>query len=248
MINYWRILFKALATGALALIFTLIITSIFVPMMGGQLAGAGLIMTIVCPLATAIPMSALHYLNTERLRIARNKALEIQEELEKANALLIKHSREDSLTGVLNRSTFFDKLITASNSQQTGGLLFIDLDHFKTINDTYGHATGDAALRRIGALLNRLNLRNGFAGRLGGEEFGVFINSADVSFIYQYAENIRREISILRIVASDNKTVSITASIGVTLCEAGFNLDQSLLEADEKMYIAKRQGRNLIIA
>lgn len=248
MINYWRIFLKAVLTGALALTLTLIITSIFVPMMGGQLAGAGLIMTIVCPLATAIPMSALHYLNSERLRIAKDEALRIRDELQKANALLRKHSREDSLTGVLNRATFLDELITVSENQQSGGLLFIDLDHFKTINDTYGHATGDAALRRIGLLLIRLTDKKGFVGRLGGEEFGVFIKNPDLNFIYKYAENIRREISTLRLVASDNKVVSITASIGVTLCNAGFNIDQSLLEADEKMYIAKRQGRNLIVA
>lgn len=248
MINYWRILLKALLTGALALTLTLIITSIFVPLMGGKLAGAGLIMTIACPLATAIPMSALHYLNSERLRLAKDQAIKFRDELEGAYTALRKQSREDSLTGVLNRSTFLAELITASENQQSGGLLFIDLDHFKTINDTYGHATGDAALRRIGLLLLRLTEASGFVGRLGGEEFGVFVRDPDLKHIYEYAENIRREISILRLVASDNKIVTITASIGVTVCYAGFNLDQSLLEADEKMYIAKRQGRNLIVA
>lgn len=248
MINCWYILFKAIATGIIALGLTLLITIIFVPMMGGRLAGAGLVMTIVCPLATAIPMSALHYLNSERLRLAKTDALNTRDELEKLNALLHKNAREDSLTGVLNRSTFLDELIMVSDNQQSGGLLFIDLDHFKTINDTYGHATGDAALRRIGRLLLRLTEKHGFAGRLGGEEFGFFIHSTDTGFIYNYAEKVRMEISNLRIVATNNKIVPVTASIGVTICRRGFDLDKALLEADEKMYAAKQQGRNLIVA
>ncbi len=248
MISYRRIFFKAFLTGALALAFTLIITSIFVPMMGGQLAGAGLIMTIVCPLATAIPMSSLHYLNTERLRIAKDEALRAQTALEKANTLLRKLAREDSLTGVLNRATFLDELFLLSKKGYSGGLLFIDLDYFKTINDNYGHATGDAALRRLGTLLKRLTTDNAITGRLGGEEFCVFIKNVEAKYIYRYAEEIREKISLLHIVATDNKNIRITASIGITICKAGFDPERSLLEADEKMYSAKRQGRNLIIA
>lgn len=248
MINYWRILLKAALTGVLALTFTLMITSIFVPMMGGQLAGAGLIMTIVCPLATAIPMSALHYLNSERLRIARDEALQAQNALEQANILLRKLAREDSLTGVLNRATFLDEFFAISKTGQSGGLLFIDLDYFKTINDTYGHATGDAALRRLGLLLKRQTTEKAFTGRLGGEEFGVFIKNPDPDFIYSYAEEMREKISSLRIIAPNNEHIRITASIGVTICETAFNPERALLEADKKMYIAKRQGRNVIIA
>lgn len=248
MINYWRVFYKAVLTGVLALSLTLLITMTFVPMMGGKLAGAGLVMTIVCPLATAIPMSALHYLNTERLRIAKDEALRAKNELEKANILLRKLAREDSLTGVLNRSTFLDELVAVSRNRQSGGLLFIDLDHFKSINDTYGHATGDSALRRIGLLLRRQTENSGFVGRLGGEEFGVFIKSQSIDYIYRYAEELREKISTLRLVATDNKAVRLTASIGVTICETGFNPEQALLESDEKMYTAKRQGRNLIIA
>ena len=215
--------------------------------MGGELAGAGLVMTVICPLATAIPMSALHYINNERLRIAKEEALKFRDDLESAYTQLRQQSREDSLTGVLNRSTFLEELMNASQSHQPGGLLFIDLDHFKVINDTYGHATGDAALRRIGVLLSRLIGINGFVGRLGGEEFSIFLNISDQNHIFEYAEKIRNKISTLRIIASDNILVSVTASIGVTLCNAGFDLEQSLFEADEKMYIAKRQGRNLIV-
>ena len=248
MINYWRVLLKAVLTGALALTFTLIITSIFVPMMGGQLAGAGLVMTIVCPLATATPMSALHYLNSERLKIAKDDALKAKNALEQANILLRKLAREDSLTGVLNRATFLDEFFAISKTGHSGGLLFIDLDYFKTINDTYGHATGDAALRRLGQLLKRLTEKKAITGRLGGEEFGVFIKNADADYIYRYAEELREKISALRIIAPNNDNVRMTASIGVTICETAFNPERALLEADEKMYIAKRQGRNLIIA
>lgn len=239
---------KAVATGIIALALTLLITALFVPMMGGKLAGAGLVMTIACPLVTAIPMSALHYLNTERLRMARNEAMLARDELKRAYSDIHNRSREDSLTGVLNRGTFLAELQLACENQEGGGLLFIDLDHFKTINDTFGHATGDAALRRVGRMLLRKAGPRDLVGRLGGEEFAVFLRLSNRNLLEQDAEQFREAVSALNVVSADNRVVPLTASIGTAYCNPGFDPETSLREADDKMYSAKRLGRNLAVS
>lgn len=103
MINYRRIAIKTLATTVLAIALSLLISSILVPLLGGTLAGPGLIMTIVCPLAVAAPVSALHHLSAERLRIAKQELISAHEELKKAHSELLKKSRRDYLTETLNR-------------------------------------------------------------------------------------------------------------------------------------------------
>lgn len=248
MINYQRIAIKTFATTILAIALSLLISSILVPPLGGKLAGAGLIMTIVCPLAVAAPVSALHHLSSERLRIAKQELISAHEELKKTHSELLKNLRRDYLTETLNRQAFFERLSEASDSGEAGGLLFIDLDHFKAINDTHGHATGDYALRKVGLLLSNLTKNTGFVGRLGGEEFSVFISTPDPKQVTQFAETIRQKINSLRVIAPNNLKIHISASIGISICQPGFNLNDALLEADEKMYIAKDKGRNLIVS
>lgn len=248
MINYQRIALKTLATAAFALALTLLISSIFVPLLGGKLAGVGLIMTIVCPLLTATPVSAIHYLNSERLRIAKNDVKVAKETLESAYIELQNSSRKDYLTETLNRQAFLDELEAVSNSSRAGSLLFIDLDHFKAINDTHGHATGDHALRKVGLLLSKLTDNNGFVGRVGGEEFSIFVAKSDSKHIADFAESVRRKINSIRVIAPNNLRVHLSASIGISVCHPGFTVGDALLEADEKMYIAKDRGRNLIVS
>jgi diguanylate cyclase (GGDEF)-like protein len=248
MIDFRIITLKALATGIFALGVTLLISVTFVPMMGGKLAGAGLIMTIICPLASAIPMSALHYWNTARLRLARKEAAEARDELAVAYEQLRMSSRLDPLTGILNRATFMDELEKASLGQKSGGLLFFDLDYFKTLNDTYGHATGDAALRRVGQLVSRMSADDDIAGRIGGEEFAMFLPFLKRQDIIEAAEKIRVAIANLKVTTTYGDKIGLSASFGVAYCETGFDPSRMLQVADANMYSAKRQGRNLAVS
>lgn len=205
-------------------------------------------MTIVCPLAVAGPMSALLHLSFERLRITKQELISAHEELKKAHSELLKKSRRDYLTETLNRQAFLERLSKARDSGEAGGLLFIDLDHFKAVNDSHGHATGDYALRKVGRLLSNLTEDTGFVGRLGGEEFSVFISTPDPKKVTQFAETVRQKISSIRVIAPNSLRIHISASIGISICQPGFNLNDALQEADEKMYIAKDKGRNLIVS
>jgi diguanylate cyclase (GGDEF)-like protein len=125
-------------------------------------------------------------------------------------------------------------------------VLFIDLDHFKSINDTYGHAVGDDVLRTVAKTLQDSVRRSDIVGRIGGEEFSVFLPNTQVAGAEQLAEALRVAIESIHIEV-DGVRLKITASIGV----AAKRFDQETMQAiqqhaDQAMYEAKRGGRNRV--
>jgi len=155
----------------------------------------------------------------------------------------------DSLTGLLNRSSFFAngraEISRASRSGQPLSLMMIDLDHFKAINDTWGHQGGDRALQAFAGLcLSRLRDLD-LIGRLGGEEFAVLLPNADLSGAAAVADELRLALSRLTIPGSDG--LRMTASFGVTAVMPGeVDLEAAIGRADCALYRAKRGGRNRV--
>jgi two-component system cell cycle response regulator len=159
---------------------------------------------------------------------------------------LFRFATTDFLTGLLNRRAFFEKAEDACRQAQKGSpvsALICDLDHFKQINDTYGHGAGDTALRTVAAKAAQLHA---IVGRLGGEEFGIIVE-ATVSDALDIAESFRCAISELRTSAGD-ATVDVTCSLGVAAWEIGDTTDSLLRRADMALYEAKRAGRNRVVA
>ncbi len=171
---------------------------------------------------------------------------------------LQEESGRDDLTGLLRRKAFFSKwkklLAQCEQTHQESGIMIIDIDHFKKVNDTYGHSTGDEVIKNVAHLLKRFESSNFVAGRLGGEEFVVALKGS-LSEVTMKAEEIREEVSQLSGKVSGNAELSshqqwkCTVSIGAAM--AGPNtggVDQALLlnAADEALYIAKRGGRNQV--
>ncbi|SMO86608.1 GGDEF domain-containing protein [Paracoccus laeviglucosivorans] len=157
-------------------------------------------------------------------------------------------ARTDGLTGLTNRKTFFDDAaaVIAGGKHSADTLLFIDVDHFKSINDTYGHAVGDAVLRELASALRASIRERDLAARLGGEEFAVFLLDADREEALQVAERIRSGVrNVLRVVGIMDR--AITVSVGVCVREPGQNLDEILLKADHNLYAAKNRGRDLVV-
>ncbi len=156
----------------------------------------------------------------------------------------------DILTGLPNRRHFLEhmeqELARFHRSGAATALLMIDIDHFKQVNDNYGHAMGDAVLRQF-AQLTRDNLRlSDLAGRLGGEEFAVLLPGTDIAGAHLFAERLRRAVEQYR--NSDAATEpSITVSIGLTLLEVDdHSSDTPLARADAALYRAKQNGRNRV--
>ncbi|TCQ02640.1 diguanylate cyclase (GGDEF)-like protein [Rhizobium sp. PP-F2F-G36] len=218
-------------------------------MLGGEVAGAGLFMTIFCPLAISIPASALHFTQSEKVRRAEAATNEALQKLADAYEALHLQSRTDGLTGVLTRSAFLEDLDMASQQGVSGALLFLDLDHFKTINDRYGHATGDEALRCTGHILTRYHQSpSDFAGRLGGEEFGLFQSGLTFDEMHNRCEDVREEIARIVLYAPSGSQVKISISIGACHCQPGFDPSECLKAADKNLYQAKALGRNRVVA
>lgn len=156
----------------------------------------------------------------------------------------------DPLTGVLNRRSLIERLEfhsgRAKNRNLPLSLLFIDLDHFKEINDTHGHAAGDACLRAVVGPIQTELRHTDVIGRYGGEEFVVILSAADEAAATAIAERIRERVARLA-VEGYGPTIGLTCSIGVASSEAlGLWGETLLSRADAAVYDAKRSGRNRV--
>jgi diguanylate cyclase (GGDEF)-like protein/PAS domain S-box-containing protein len=169
---------------------------------------------------------------------------------------LEKESMLDPLTEIGNRR--YTSLVLEANLREwqnrnaSFGILFVDVDHFKAINDAYGHETGDRVIKMVTATLSS-NLRvNDFAGRWGGEEFIVLVAGSDSESLKGLAERLRIlvEHSYLTLSEQDStghSNLGVTVSIGGTIVRAGDTLETLVERADNLMYQSKRDGRNRVI-
>ncbi|MDF1608464.1 GGDEF domain-containing protein [Hoeflea sp. YIM 152468] len=149
--------------------------------------------------------------------------------------------RYDTLTGVLTRTYLLGK--TKEVVPQTGVFLMIDADHFKAINDTHGHDIGDEALKRLAELLRKALPTDALIGRLGGEEFGIFLPGADESAIAEISDRLcllmRTEGRFV-----SGRRIDLTVSIGGARHHPGQSLEKTMKLADTALYQAKRTGRD----
>jgi diguanylate cyclase (GGDEF)-like protein len=157
----------------------------------------------------------------------------------------------DDLTGLANRRAF---LVAAERAiaqiddvGRSSTLLIVDLDHFKRVNDVYGHRAGDQALQAAAQALARSVREGDFVGRLGGEEFVVLVDAADEETARRAAESARAAIAAMR-VTTPNGEIAVTASIGCSALVAEDSVSAALERADEALYAAKRAGRNQIVS
>lgn len=164
------------------------------------------------------------------------------------NDRLEQSSRVDGLTGLFNRSYWEQCLVGESKRSKRSGsefaLIMFDLDHFKAINDHYGHLAGDEVLRAVGQRLQQLIRETDVVGRYGGEEFSVIAPDCDVDGACGLAERIRTEIEALSVV-HEGLPIGVTTSLGVALYAAEVKSHEALIgHADEALYRTKREGRN----
>ena len=162
-------------------------------------------------------------------------------------------STKDSLTGVFNRR-YFDVHIKqmidkVQNSDQQLSLLLLDMDHFKTINDTYGHQAGDEVLKSLGNLLKDSFNITDLIARYGGEEFIVLLGDADLKLSTDIADKACQKIANFSF-AIPNQTapLRVTVSIGVAEYIQGESIESFISRADQALYTAKKHGRNCVIS
>ena len=167
-----------------------------------------------------------------------------------ANTKLRDLAATDPLTGLMNARAYYstsDRMISeAVRTHAPFSVLFVDLDHFKRINDTYGHEAGDVVLKEVAGCLTRNTRQSDALGRIGGEEFSMFLPNTDLDGAAKVAEKLRTDIEALMPSIGETK-LKITASIGVAKNQPHHcSIEAVQREADQAMYQAKQQGRNRV--
>ena len=168
-------------------------------------------------------------------------------QLSNAHAMLKELAHTDELTGLINRRSFFQSseliLNEARDANETLSLLVIDADYFKQLNDTYGHATGDAALQFITEQLRSCVRKTDLVCRLGGEEFALLITGMTEMEASRLAERILEKIAS-RPMFWDEKIIEMSVSCGVADTSVGYDMTALFKAADDALYAAKNGGRN----
>ncbi|MGH6763597.1 MAG: GGDEF domain-containing protein [Phyllobacterium sp.] len=189
---------------------------------------------------TALPASMFAFWQSDQLKGALAALDEAHKDLEEK-------SRHDAMTGFLNREAFFERLKHFRRRTDQGALLLIDADHFKSINDTYGHLVGDEALKLIADAIGSSIRDEDLSGRIGGEEFCIFLPNADVADAHRISERVRYKVEKTDFYPDPGIRHRLTVSIGVAFIHVDQTISQVMRRADLCLYKAKEEGRNRIV-
>ena len=218
----------------------------------GFYLGFGLL-TMILTQATILALRMRAAIKTEQFlkenleEIVKNRTQELEMERNRFETL----SKIDNLTQLFNKGYILELLQHEVDSYQRYhgdlSLIILDIDHFKQVNDTYGHILGDDVLREIAKVIGEYSRRTDFIGRFGGEEFLMVLRFTSIDDAALHAEQLRRRIEAMEIRRGDI-SIKITVSFGVTSAHKGIIDEKQLInEADEALYQAKAQGRNCVV-
>lgn len=184
----------------------------------------------------------------KRLEDSRSEIEELREEVSKARA----DALADALTGLTNRKGFdlaMNACLTTHDLGSRGlSLVAVDIDHFKQVNDDFGHLFGDKVLRSVAQILKQNVKGKDTAARYGGEEFNILLPDTTLQGAHSLADTIRTSVERCRVRRTDNREAiaKVTVSLGVASYLPGETADSFLSRADEALYISKRDGRNRV--
>ncbi|GAA3764482.1 sensor domain-containing diguanylate cyclase [Terriglobus aquaticus] len=172
---------------------------------------------------------------------AVSRLRKLHADLTAANVELAELSTTDALTGLSNRRALDERLSRQLQATTSAAFILLDLDHFKALNDTYGHPFGDSVLQTTARLLKSACRAPDCVARMGGEEFAILLVNADGNRAMEIAERLRQTVE-----QHPWTERPVTASFGVTLCSPSKSVTQTLAEADQALYQAKAAGRNRV--
>lgn len=245
-----RAVFKAsLITMCCSIIFSIILvclveTYLFPPLTWDDLFST----TIVAGTASFVAGMFIFWQNYRLCQI-KDKIFDINEELLSTRDELERQAITDSLTGLFNRRRIFQviqqEISRYERHHRPFCLLLLDIDHFKKVNDTFGHSVGDEALRSFADILKNMGRQQDVVARTGGEEFCILLPEVNCEEAGQAAERLRQIIARAPLDLA-GYSVSITASIGIAEVEANERADSIYQRADMALYKAKANGRNRV--
>ena len=196
--------------------------------------------------ASSSAMAALQLQLENRTKESEEKAMRFGADLHALRAL----ADTDGLTGLLNRRAFLpfaeDALGYFKRYQRPFSILMFDIDHFKRVNDTYGHAAGDEVIRAVGASIQEEIRTTDKVARFGGEEFVVLLRETDEFVAAKMADRLKRRIAALTVL-SDGQTIKFTTSVGCAVSDGrSRDVEDIIQRADKALYTAKSAGRNRV--
>jgi diguanylate cyclase (GGDEF)-like protein len=240
LINIWHGYYflsglSKLATGIISIITTVMIVYLL-------------------PKVITIPSNKDFKVKNEQLLLVQKELLEanqlLEQRVEARTRELEKLARTDALTGVLNRgglmNNLTDEIDRSVRYKHPLSLLMIDLDHFKYVNDQFGHQRGDTVLIEAVNIISKASRHSDMLGRYGGEEFLLLLPETNLTEAKILAERIRHDIEQHPFCQDEALNISLTCSIGVTEYEAGQTQSKLLQTVDRLLYSAKNSGRNRV--
>jgi diguanylate cyclase len=209
-------------------------------------------------------IDAIDKQDTQKMARLRSKIAALEEENQKLKEYLEKNRKKlevieakfaetkkeadiDALTKVFNRKRFNTDMKKFESSCDTYSIIFLDIDDFKKINDTYGHAIGDRVLQEVGEILTNYLRRNTYAYRFGGEEFVVVLPEGSLEAAKVVANRLKDVIENRAVKLDKYRMFNFTASFGATQKREGERFEEVLKRADEALYEAKRNGKNRVV-
>jgi diguanylate cyclase (GGDEF)-like protein len=233
--GWGRVIFGTLAGTLACIALALYVDSFNFPKMTPDELNRALLVDILLPTVLAVPMLLFLLSKLRDLAIAHHALQQI--------------ASTDSLTSVLNRRAFMtlvDAYLSEVRTQERkGALLVVDADNFKSINDAYGHDRGDEALRTIAAAIKGMLRNADLVGRIGGEEFAVFLPGSTPDNAERVAERIRSSVATSEFLP-DGRRRDLSVSVGGAVFEKQLAFSELFRIADQQLYLAKQAGRNRI--
>ncbi|WP_417432639.1 GGDEF domain-containing protein [Hoeflea sp.] len=214
----------------------------------------GLVIAGLCPILVTPPAIYIFCRQTMELQAAyralgeahRNLS-EIHTRLRMAHQDLEHRASHDTMTGLANRDRFLAHLSELKRQSDSGYLLMIDADHFKQINDLYGHDAGDRALLAVGQAITSSIRSTDLGARIGGEEFAIILRGSNTEDASVIAERVRTNVESISLAAEDGTPLKITVSIGGAPFSPETRTKEIMRHADSQLYEAKRSGRNRVV-
>ncbi|MGE4488167.1 MAG: diguanylate cyclase [Kiritimatiellales bacterium] len=179
--------------------------------------------------------------------LGRIKTIRDTTEIQLRTNYLKRQATIDELSGLLNRREFMNLCQSHLNMTPEDGsifcLLMLDIDYFKNINDSFGHMAGDIVISTLGKLLHQNFRTTDLVGRLGGEEFAVFVKVMNLQQAYAKAEHLRKTVEKMELI-SEGKSIKTTVSIGIAAAGCAESISKLMSHADKALYVSKESGRN----
>lgn len=238
---------KALLFTAFCVLCSILVTWGMSEFLVNSFPPEAFVIAVIVPIVVATPLSIFIMRQQSKIDFAKRDLQAAMADLEKLHKEAERRARTDMMTGVWNREHFLSRLAETRRKQDEGALLMVDADRFKSINDTWGHQAGDEALIAIVGTICDTVREDDFVGRLGGEEFGIFLPGTSIDEAEVLAERLRKNIESLDYFPIAGHQHSLTISIGIAQTSSERSVSDLMKKADDLLYLAKEEGRNRII-